>query len=261
MQLLYRHRADPAADAAGAAGTRLGEDDLRELYAWPTDDRPWLRANMVASVDGMARGTDGRSGSMSGHADKLVFAMLRQTADAVLVGSGTAIAEDYGPVSVRAAWAPWRVEAGQAPAPQIVVVTNSARMDPSARLFGGPRGSVLVVAGGDADPARVAALRAVAEVVTVATPRIDARGLPGLLAERGLRRVLTEGGPTLLGELAGMLDDLCLTTAPLLLGGAQPGRPAPDLLGGAQLPGDRRAAALEHLIHAEGALLGRWRLS
>ena len=104
MQLLYRHRADPAADAAGAAGTRLGEDDLRELYAWPTDDRPWLRANMVASVDGMARGTDGRSGSMSGHADKLVFAMLRQTADAVLVGSGTAIAEDYGPVSVRAAW-------------------------------------------------------------------------------------------------------------------------------------------------------------
>ena len=59
------------------------EVDLRSLYAFPTD-RPWVRANMVASVDGSAV-REGRSEGLSGAADKKFFGVLRGLCDAVLV--------------------------------------------------------------------------------------------------------------------------------------------------------------------------------
>ncbi len=57
---------------------------------------PWLRANMVASADGAAS-LDGRSGGLSGPADRMVFTVLRSLADLILVGAGTARAERYRP--------------------------------------------------------------------------------------------------------------------------------------------------------------------
>src|SRR4029079_17992653 len=72
----------------------LGEgDDLKDLYAAP--DRPWLRVNMVATVDGAATGDDGTSRSINNEVDHQVFDLLRELADAVLVGAGTVRAERY----------------------------------------------------------------------------------------------------------------------------------------------------------------------
>src|SRR5579862_8368186 len=71
---------------------------LAECYAYPgTDGRPWVRADMVASVDGAAT-LAGRSGGLSGAADREVFGLLRFLADVILVGAGTARAEGYQPV-------------------------------------------------------------------------------------------------------------------------------------------------------------------
>src|SRR6185436_5671673 len=72
----------------------LGEDtDLPELYAAP--DRPWLRVNMVATVDGAATGDDGTSRSINNEVDHEVFDLLRELADAVLVGAGKVREERY----------------------------------------------------------------------------------------------------------------------------------------------------------------------
>jgi riboflavin biosynthesis pyrimidine reductase len=70
-------------------------DDLHELYAVPADrpGGPWLRANMVSSVDGAAAGDSGKSGSLNNAADKRVFDHLRSVADVIVVGAGTARAE------------------------------------------------------------------------------------------------------------------------------------------------------------------------
>jgi riboflavin biosynthesis pyrimidine reductase len=65
-------------------------------YAWP--DGPWLRVNMVNTVDGAAQGPDGRSGTINNEVDMRVFQELRRTSDVILVGAGTARAERYGPV-------------------------------------------------------------------------------------------------------------------------------------------------------------------
>lgn len=66
-------------------------------YAWPTG--PWVRATMVSTADGSAHGPDGLSGTINNAADKELFNRLRDTADVILVGSGTARAEGYGPVA------------------------------------------------------------------------------------------------------------------------------------------------------------------
>jgi len=51
--------------------------------------------------------------------------------------------------------------------------------------------------------------------------KVDEAALLEAVAARGMRRILTEGGPTLLGAFVerGMLDELCLTVAPYLVGG------------------------------------------
>ena len=66
----------------------INADDLRGLYAFP--DRPTLRMNFVATLDGAANGSDGRSGSINNPADKLVYDLNRELSQVVLVGAQTA---------------------------------------------------------------------------------------------------------------------------------------------------------------------------
>jgi hypothetical protein len=77
--------------------TLLGPDgDLREVYAAPRT--PWLRVNMVSTIDGAASGEDGLTGSINNDADQRVFHLLRELADAVVIGAGTARSEGYPPL-------------------------------------------------------------------------------------------------------------------------------------------------------------------
>ena len=87
------HAEDPS-----TVGREIGEDDLSRLYAAPPG--PWLRVNMISTVDGSATGPDGRSGTINNDVDHAVFAALRKDADVVVVGAGTARAEGYSPAGV-----------------------------------------------------------------------------------------------------------------------------------------------------------------
>ena len=63
--------------------------ELPRLYAYPPDlTRCWVRANMIASVDGGAT-VDGRAGGLAGPGDRVLFKVMREIADVVLVGAGT----------------------------------------------------------------------------------------------------------------------------------------------------------------------------
>ncbi|MBC8091356.1 MAG: dihydrofolate reductase family protein, partial [Pseudonocardia sp.] len=107
--------------------TELDDAALAAHYDYPADlARPFVRVNFVASLDG-AVSVDGRSGGLGTDADKRVFGLLRELAEVVLVGAGTARAEDY-----RGARKNTR---GRGTPPPVVVVTGSADLDPTARLF------------------------------------------------------------------------------------------------------------------------------
>ena len=228
------------------------EVDLERAYAYPAD-RAWLRANMVSSVDGAASAA-GRSGGLSTPADKGVFRQLRALADVIVVGAGTARAERYAAVTREETAPAERVDRGQTPTPAIAVVTSRLDLDPGSGLFAGAPTRTLVLTCAAADPDRVAALRAVADVVVAGEERVDLPVALDALAERGLRRILCEGGPGLLAQIAAAerLDELCLTLSPLLTAG-DAGR---ILDGGELVP--VRPLRLTHLLEEDGSLFARY---
>jgi riboflavin biosynthesis pyrimidine reductase len=206
------HEARPEAVAALAA-----------LYAYPdTAERaaPWLRANMISSVDGAAT-VNKRSGQLSGAADRLVFAILRSLADVILVGAGTARAEKYRPVREQEVWKTLRE--GRPPTPPIAVVTRELDLDLDGPLVTGGSGEAktILFTTAAAPAGRRAAAAAHADVVVAGHDSVSPAAAVGALADRGYRRVLVEGGPTLLRQItdAGLLDELCVTFSPVLEGG------------------------------------------
>ncbi len=122
-------------DEPTVPGRILDDSDLRELYAYPPElTTPWLRVNFVSSLDG-AVAVDGRSGGLGTPADKQVFGLLRELADVILVGAGTARTENYGGARTSEALRERRAAAGLSPVPPIAVVTASGNLDPGMRLF------------------------------------------------------------------------------------------------------------------------------
>lgn len=194
------------------------------LHAGPPDGgRAGVSLGMVASVDG-AVALDGRSGGLGAEADRVAFRRLRTACDAILVGAGTVRAEDYGPPARSASQRHARVAAGLAPVPQLLVVTARADLDPASRLFATDGDEVprpIVVTHRAAPAAAVSALREVTEVVATGATAVDLAALLRTCAERGWRRVLCEGGPSLNGALlaAGLVDEVLLTVAPTLVAG------------------------------------------
>ncbi|MGW5636280.1 pyrimidine reductase family protein [Streptomyces sp. NPDC003832] len=243
----------PVGDRADDREWGLGE--LAEVYAYPPSGEPWLRANMVSTLDGAAH-HDGRSQPISSPADMRIFGTLRALADIVVVGAETVRQEGYRPARARAEFAARREAAGQAPAPAVAVVTAGLDLDFSLPLFTSPLVPTLVLTGAAADPGRVAeAERAGARVVTAGEGAgIDPGRAVEALSGLGYRRLLTEGGPRLLGQFvaAGVLDEICLTVAPMLTAGD-----AQRIAGGPSVELPRRFALLS-MLEEEGFLFTRY---
>src|SRR5512144_3087793 len=192
--------------------------DLDEVYAYPR--QRWVRASMVSSLDGAAWHAGGTE-RLSGRADRRVFAVLRGLADVVLVGAETVRAERYGPARPKPERAARRHAAGQLPAPPIAIVTAQVDLDLDTPMFTEPVVRPLVLTTEQLTPAARTAVAEVADLVVCGETRVEIDPALDALAARGLHRVLCEGGPTLLAQLAvtGRLDELALTLAPRLTGG------------------------------------------
>ncbi|AZG48110.1 pyrimidine reductase family protein [Gordonia insulae] len=184
-----------------------------QRYAdWPNG----IRANMVMSLDGAAV-FRGRVGPLSSSADQRLFHALRAMADVILVGAGTARVEEYGPAVLDDELGALRTRqlgASATPAPRMAVVTRSCSVP--AKSLGhlpGVRPIVITTSTADTSPATE-----LADVIVAGDVQIDFARVVDELRSRGLRRILCEGGPTLLSALteAGLVDELCLTLAPML---------------------------------------------
>jgi riboflavin biosynthesis pyrimidine reductase len=206
---------------------------------------------MVSTLDGSATDGQGRSGGVSGPADRAVFSVLRALCDVVLVGAGTVRAEGYRPPRTDPDLTEHRAQAGQAAAPRLAVVTGTGRLPEDTGLLE-PGAGTLVVVPAAADVGALRGRLGSEAVVVAGDGRVDPAAAVDALVARGLSKVLLEGGPTLLGATmaAGRLDELCLTLSPLLVAGEGPRIARGD---GARL--DLRPT---HLVESEGLLLGRW---
>jgi riboflavin biosynthesis pyrimidine reductase len=249
-------RATPP-NAPAASRDSLTDAAIAGLYAYPERPGPVLRGNMVGSIDGAAT-VDGLSGGLSSPGDRRVFWALRTLADVILVGAGTARAEGYRPTRIKAPWDSLGLREDRPAAPPLALVSRSLDLDPAAPLIAdAPHDARTIVITCAASPGdRRAALGTAAEVVVAGDDSVDLKAAMAALADRGLTRVLCEGGPRLLRDLTadGLLDELCLTLSPVLSG------PGPArVLGGEPIPAHR--LALAHLLEEDGTLFCRYAVS
>ena len=138
---------------------------------------PLIRANMVASIDGAAS-LGGRSGGLSGPADRMLFTVLRSLADLILVGAGTARTERYRPAKAAGLWPGLRP--ADAPVPPIAVVSGRLDLDPDSSLRTGaaPGAQTIVITTGRAEPDRRAAIARHARVIEAGGQALSAMRRP-----------------------------------------------------------------------------------
>ncbi len=234
-----------------SAGQELDLPALAEAYAYPRER--WLRANFVSSADGAAY-IDGRSGGLSSPGDMQVFGILRVLADVILVGAGTARVEEYKPARRRASLASLR--AGRPASAPIALVTRTLGLNLASPLFADapPDARTIVITCAASDDDLRAEAAKVADVIVAGEEAVDLAAALRALEQRGLNRVLCEGGPHLLGDLtaAGLLDELCLSLSPTLAG---PG--ASRIIAG-QLQPARPLALRQVLAEDDGFLFFRY---
>jgi riboflavin biosynthesis pyrimidine reductase len=242
---------------------RLHDGDL----GFPPD---CLYANFVATLDGvvaipaMPRSNDFVAGDSD--ADRFLMGVLRAFADVVLIGSGVLRASPTGtwqperiyPPGARA-YAELREQVRASPAPEVAVLTGSGAIDPEHPLL--EWGAVVLTS--DAGAERLGASLPSASTVVPLGPStwIEPRVVVDSLRQRGHRRILSEAGPHTFGELvrAGLVDELFLTTSPLIVGTGEPGSRL-RLVEGADLLPDGPKLRLLSLRRHESHLFHRYAL-
>jgi riboflavin biosynthesis pyrimidine reductase len=193
-------------------GAVAGITELASCYADPPQG---VRTNMIFSADGAAA-FGGRAGPLSCPTDQQLLKILRGFADVVLVGGGTARAENYGPVRLTDAQRAERQREGRTAPPPIAVITRTGRLPDN--LFSSH----------DQPPILITCAQAAARpdlgdderrhVLVAGEDSVDVARAVGLLRAQGMRRILCEGGPTVLDELveADAVAEICVTLAPKL---------------------------------------------
>jgi diaminohydroxyphosphoribosylaminopyrimidine deaminase / 5-amino-6-(5-phosphoribosylamino)uracil reductase len=180
------------------------EDEAKELIApftkWITTGRPYVTLKLAATLDGKVAAPDGTSRWITGEAARAEVHELRRRADAIMVGSGTVLADDplltyRGNTDVRQ--------------PVRIVLDSEGRVPRTSKVFNDDAETVVYTR----------------EDVPASEGGVDLDAVLADLAERGICHVLVEGGPTLAASLVeqGLVDRLRLYLAPKLIGGDAPG--------------------------------------
>lgn len=213
--------ADPALQIVTLADERaLTDAEILQRYPFPAG-RPWLRMNFISSLDGAVT-LAGRAGGLGDPADQRLLDLLRQEADAILVGAGTVRAEGYGGMRLGEDAVARRAALGLPTQPVFVLISRALDLDPASAVFADApvRPVICTVQGAPQD--RREALAEVAEVLITGEGDVDPLQVRSALAQRGLVHLHGEGGPAVLGTFlaAGAVDELCLTLSPMLVAGA-----------------------------------------
>ncbi len=186
---------------------------------WHVPARPYVILNAVASVDGRTT-LYGRSSNIGGEVDRRTMRTLRAKADAVMIGANTLRAEKLS-LGLD--------EFSSGPQPLAVIVTKTGEVPLEANLIVGERQEVLVIMPQHTPSDEMHGLRdggSVLRVPASASGGVNLEhALEALKTGWGIGVVLVEGGPTLNHSLisSNLADELFLTLAPKLLGGAPPG--------------------------------------
>ncbi len=197
----------------------------RPFFKYVACGRPWVIAKFAMSLDGKMATHRGESQWITGEAARRRGHQLRNMADAVLVGAGTALADDPR-LTTRLP-----KSEGDLRNPLRILVDSSGRVPPTACMFAAdlPGDAALATTAATAEN-HCSNLQAqgveVWRLPADENGRVDLAALLDEIGRRDMLTLLVEGGGELTGSLVigGLLDEVCAFIAPLLIGGlAAPG--------------------------------------
>jgi 5-amino-6-(5-phosphoribosylamino)uracil reductase len=200
--------------------------------------RPYVLASAACSLDGYLDDASGQRLMLSGEADLDRVDEVRAGVDAILVGAGTLRADNPRLLVRSESRRRRRLERGEPASPTKVVISSAGELDPSAAFFTAGDAQRLVYTPDAGAVVARTRLGAVAEVIgagdSLDPHRLDPHRLLADLAQRGVRRLLVEGGSAIhtLFLAADLVDELHLVIAPFLVGDPE----APRFVGPAAFP-------------------------
>jgi 2,5-diamino-6-(ribosylamino)-4(3H)-pyrimidinone 5'-phosphate reductase len=210
--------------------------------------RPSVVVNVAMSADGKLSTRERRQVKISGAEDFARVDRLKAGCDAVMVGIGTVIADDPSLTVKNPDLKSQRQQEGKAEHPVRVVIDSRARISPDASVLNKGDGLRIVAISGRADPARVDVLRAKATVIVAGDDEVDLARVLDELGAMGIRRLMVEGGGTLIAGLvrARLVDEIYTYIGSIVIGG----KDAPTLADG---PGWTKEAEFARLVLADVA--------
>jgi len=208
--------------------------------------RPSVVVNVAMSADGKLSTRERRQVKISGAEDFARVDQLKADCDAVMVGIGTVLADDPSLTVKNPDLKSQRRQEGQAEHPARVVIDSRARISPEASVLNKGDGLRVVAVSGRADPARVEMLLKKATVIVAGDEEVDLARVLDELGAMGIRRLMVEGGGTLIASLvqARLVGEIYTYIGSIVIGG----KDAPTLADG---PGWITEAEFARLVLAD----------
>ncbi|MHB8164347.1 MAG: 2,5-diamino-6-(ribosylamino)-4(3H)-pyrimidinone 5'-phosphate reductase [Methanoregula sp.] len=183
--------------------------------------RPYVVVNVAMSADGKISTRERRQVKISGSQDFQRVDRLKAGADAVMVGIGTVLADDPSLTVKSDECRTHRVQRGVDEHPVRIVVDSTARIPLEASILHKGPGKRIVAVSRQADPRKITALQEFATVIIAGEQDVELVTLMDKLGEAGIRRLMVEGGGTLIAGLlsAGLVNEIYSFIGNIIIGG------------------------------------------
>ncbi len=183
---------------------------LPDLYSWP--EKPWIRANMVQTLDGSVLDSLGSTELITNDIDKSVFRTLRQLSDVVIVGSKTASKNKYQDIKINEQNKEIRKKLKLKQNPRLAIISNNLNFDNN--FFTNWQDNLLpLLYTHKENQIQIEKYQNLAEIVLCGEKQVDLKAVKKDLIQKSFKRILCEGGPTLLNSMFqnNLIDELDLT--------------------------------------------------
>lgn len=182
--------------------------------------KPHVLVNVASSLDGKISDESRRQLKISCKEDLQRVDELRAEADAIMVGIGTILSDDPRLDVKNKELREKRISEGKSENPIKVIVDSKCRIPENAKVF---EGEVIIAVSKLADKSRVEKISKKAKVVIFGEEKVDLQALLEDLYKKGIRKLMVEGGGTLISSLLSLnlVDEIFIYFAPIMIGGAK----------------------------------------
>ncbi len=192
--------------------------------------RPYILVNVAVSADGKLSTRERRQVKISGSDDFDRVDIIKSGADAIMVGIGTVLADNPSLTVKSSDRIAERLSIGRPEHPVRIIIDSMARTPPDAKILHKGPGKRIIAVSSAASEERIAALSPHAEIISVGSEEVDLAALMEILGSQGVKRLMVEGGGTLIAGLftADLVDQLSMFVGNIIIGGSD----APTLADG-----------------------------